>query len=216
MKTKLNILCVLVFAVLLASMVGGFFMARVGFNASSVEASPTSPEDMMPVADVGLVNVMPIADRRTALKVTNEVTGQQVCVWPTQMYVEKTAEQAKAAGNGGLGLLLSVIAVVAGLFSLLAFIRFIVQVNHGAIINKRNVSLLTICGSCLLAYGVLATVVNLYVEWSENQLFRLANYATNPVEGIEFTPLLLGLAALVAAQVLGMVQKMEEEQKLTI
>lgn len=211
MKTKLNIICVLLFAVLLASMIGGFFLAKVGFNSSAVEASPTSPEDMLPVADVGLVNVMPIADRRTALKVTNELTGEQVCVWPTQMYVEKAAEQAGASGGGSLGLLLSVVAVVAGLFSLLAFIRFVIQVNRGAIVNKRNVSLLNICGACLLAYGVLATIVNLYVEWGETQLFRLANYATNPVEGIEFTPMLLGLVALVVAQVLGMAQKMKED-----
>lgn len=216
MKTKLNILCVLVLALMIASFVSGYFFFQVGVNEADRDTGKYSTADTPPVTDVVTVSMMPHPNRDIALKMTNEVTGKEVNVWPVQLIVEKDDAQPAstvASLTNGIITFLCLIAIVVALFT---FVGFILRVNHGSIFDSTNISYLRICGFCLLIFGFLDIGVSTYAAWHEGQYFRLANYSNMPFADLNITCPMLGLISLVVAQVFAMAKKMKEEQELTI
>jgi hypothetical protein len=218
MKTKLNIICVLIFVVILADIMGGFFDFNIGKNAADHEMGVHHDNAENMVLDADMVKLIPVADKRTAIQVTNKVTGKKVNAWPTEMYVEP--ETYESYLDSGWAYVAETIAAILGVVCLIgalgAFVVFIVRVNRGQIFDKKNISLLRLIGIGLLAYGVIVAVWDVLAQMQAAAKFRLEGYLVDWVGGITYTPILLGLIAFVAAQVFAMSQKMKEDQDLTI
>ena len=218
MKTKLNIICVLIFVVILADVTAGFFDFKIGENAANHEMGMNQDDVENMVLDADMVKLIPTAEKRTAIQVKNAVTGKEVNAWPTEMYVEpETYENYKDSGWAYLAETVAAILGVVGFTgALLAFITFIVRVNRGKIFDKRNITLLRWVGIGLLAYGIIVVGWDILAQVEASKMFRLEGYQVDWLGGITYTPLLLGLIAFVAAQVFAMAAKMKEDQDLTI
>lgn len=218
MKTKLNIICALIFVVILADVMAGFFDFKIGENAANHEMGMNQDDVENMVLDADMVKLIPTAEKRTAIQVKNAVTGKEVNAWPTEMYVEpETYENYKDSGwNYLVATVAAILGVVGFVGALLAFITFIVRVNRGMIFDKRNITLLRWVGIGLLAYGIIVVGWDILAQVDASKVFRLEGYQVDWLGGITYTPLLLGLIAFVAAQVFAMAAKMKEDQDLTI
>ena len=217
MKTKLNIICVLIFVVILADLMSGFFDFKIGENAANHEMGMNESDADNLVLDADMVRLIPTAEKRTAIQVKNEVSGKEVNAWPTEMYVEpETYVSYKKSGvRYVVETLATILAIIGFVGALLAFIFFIVRVNRGQIFDKRNITLLRWVGIGLLTFGVIAVVWDMIAQMEAAAAFRLEGYRVDWL-GVSYTPLLLGLIAFVAAQVFAMAAKMKEDQDLTI
>lgn len=216
MKTKLNILCVLVISLIIASFVSGYFYFQVGLNEADRDAGVYKDAEVQPVTDVITVSMLPQPDKNIALKMTNEVTGKEMNVWPVELIVEKEdAQPASFTYNlvNGIITFLCLIAMVVAVFT---FIGFIMRVNKGSIFDSTNITYLRVCGFCLLFFGITDILVGCYESWYDGQLFQLANFKNSPLPNLNITCPMLGLISLVVGQVFAMAKKMQEEQELTI
>ena len=217
MKTKLNLICLVLLAVMVADLSGGRFEFNIGKNAANYEneirQNGSSSLQQSEVIDARLLALLPISEKQTALTVTNKLTGKEVKVWPKTLYVEPDTYQSPSQW-------LSLLAVLAGLAAFVcaiyAFIRFIIHVNHECIFDHRNVRMLRMAGWGLLVYGGIDSVWTLCDYLSNTRTFAMEGYAVDWLSAVEYTPLLLALIAFVAAQVFAMAVKTKEEQDLTI
>ena len=218
MKTKLNIICVLIFVVILADVTAGFFDFKIGENAANHEMGMNQDDADNMVLDADMVKLIPTAEKRTAIQVKNAITGKEVNAWPTEIYVEPETyvSYKKSLWRYGTETLAAILGVVGFIGALLAFITFIVRVNRGQFFDKRNIRLLRWMGIGLLAYGVIVAVWDMVAQLEVAKTFRLEGYHVDWLGGITYTPLLLGLIAFVVAQVFAMAAKMKEDQDLTI
>ena len=96
MKTKLNLICLVLLAVMVADLSGGRFEFNIGKNAANYESemrqNGKSELQQSEVIDARLLALLPISEKQTALTVTNKLTGKEVKVWPKTLYVEPDTE----------------------------------------------------------------------------------------------------------------------------
>ena len=140
MKTKLNLICLVLLAVMVADLSGGRFEFNIGKNAANYEnemrQNGSSSLQQSEVIDARLLALLPISEKQTALTVTNKLTGKEVKVWPKTLYVEPDTYQSPSQW-------LFLVAVLAGLAAFIcaiyAFVRFIIHVNHDRIFANGGV-----------------------------------------------------------------------------
>ena len=215
MKTKLNLICIMVFAVMVADLWGGWFEFDVGSNAADYEMGMVKEGEHM-VTDAWYVRLLPYCNTETAITVRNDITGEELRAWPTQIYVEPLEHEEFKGWGAIVQSIFALVAAVAFIIAVCVFVGFIVRVNRDHIFDWKNVKLLRWAGAGLLLYGIISSVWAVVGQVDTMQKFRLKGYAVDWLSGIEFTPLMLGLIAFVAAQVFAMGVKMKEEQELTI
>lgn len=220
MKTKLNLICVMVFCLMVADLWGGWFEFDVGKNAADYEMETQQEARQafrqQKVTDAWMVNLLPISKVQTAIMVRNELTGKMMRAWPTAMYVEPETPEEFSGWHAFLESVFALLALAGMLMTIVVFVWFIGRVNHNYIFDRKNVTLLRLAGTGLLTYGIIGTVWNILAQVDTVKQFQLSGYGNDWLSGIEFTTLLLGLIAFVAAQVFAMGVKMKEEQELTI
>ncbi len=217
MKTKLNLICLLVVAVMIADMWGGWFEWNIGKNAANYESdirkNGKSDLNQREVVDARMIQLLPVSEKQTAITVKNAVSGKDVNVWPMTLYVESDLYDSPGEW---VNVLLLLVATIAILWALGAFIRFILRVNKNHFFDTTNVRLLRITGTALVLYASLASFWSIYDMVQDTRFFRLEGYSVDWLANIEYTPFILGLIAFVVAQVFAMAAKMQEEQELTI
>ncbi|MDD7256730.1 MAG: DUF2975 domain-containing protein [Prevotellaceae bacterium] len=216
MKTKLNIFCILILAVIVVGAMNSSFSFQSGFNAARrqnpLQGEQVDRQDM--VTTPNSVTLIPVASKRMALTVKNEVNGKDIKVWPTQMYVD--GDIADVPLPIAVASILAVVGVGLWLMTLVAFIIFIVNINHDRVIERQNVKMLRLAGIGLTVYGLMDTLISFLTSLHVAGQFAVKGYSVNYWDTICFTPIMFGMIAFVAAQVFAITLKMKEEQDLTI
>lgn len=230
MKRRLNILCVVVLLVLgwsvgkslyymyIAIEVGvekGLEMAR---NADSTEELEHS-KDFEALTNITTVGLVPrvITEKAGTLmcdSVYNVKSGEFVPVAHGLLMVG--LKTPKSLGVRVLAGVLSWVSLIAIIWALVLFVRIIVAINRSDIFSWLNVRRLRRLGLLLiLEFG--CTCLSAYLTLcSLREVFALEHYELDLPDTVNITTLMLGLVALIVAEVFAIGLKMKEEQDLTI
>lgn len=215
MKKRLNILCIIIFVVLAAQVIGttqlAFTGLSVGFKAGYFDAE----EDEDQVYDFYSVKVYPeVMNDRTAATLTDYKTKRQYKVWPSTMIVKGGCEIAPPAilTMGACGLA----TIVATVIGLLAFIKFVRNINRNEIFSSSTIGHLRRLGWCFVVSSVALTSGHVIEAVYLQKTFSLSGYAINHEDFVSFEGLLFAIFTFIIAEAFAIAKKMKEEQELTI
>lgn len=226
MKRRLNILCVLVLLVLGYSVSVTAYYMGLGMKAG-VEASQEIMEngnqetldDLREMAGMEYVGLIPRSLNQGIKKlfsdsIYNEKSGEYVPVMYSSMAVSVRTNRswASSAASGVLGLL-NFVAIV---WAIVLFFKIIVAVNRSHIFNWQNVRRLCRMGLLLVA-GFGCSFLSSYLSiYNLREVLVLQNYDLSISDLVSTTNLVIGLTALIVAEVFAIGLKLQEEQELTI
>lgn len=219
MKTKLIILCTMVFAVILCETISSSFEINAGRNAVDAKYDHKDNRQIDEVTDFEILELVPVTSKKTGITVTNSITGEEVKAWPTRMYVENTDKDASGSMLTELTLPLFAMFLVeisSLIAAIVCFIWFITSVSRGDIFGRGNVRKLNVMGLCLILFAAIESYSRMSGMASCAGTFGMDGYSVNYISGVCFIPLLLGTVAFVFAQIFAMATKLKEEQELTI
>lgn len=227
MKTKMNIICILIFVSIIASFVefyinsGGEAWADIrrgaqdGWNSPEYEGSHI-PADTELYRKSSYLNIRPKDYSVFSDSVFNEATGK----WMPAQYrgtliVENEVEHEFGLEKAFIGLS-SFIIFIAAIILFIAFIRLILKINKSIIFHWTNVHKLRWIGVCMLvmfaSFG-LAGWLNYTIDRAN---IDLPDYVISS-EGIwNFSLLISGLGVLLIAEIFAIGLRLQEEQELTI
>ncbi|GEM_PF-58064 len=227
MKTKMNIICVLIFVSIVASFVefyinsGGETWADMrnasenAWNNPQYEGAHVQDETNL-YLDRSYLTVRPKDHAVFSDSIYNEATGQWI---PAQyrgtVVVENMVEHNFDLLNGLIGLA-SIIVLVSAIILFVAFIRLIFKINKSIIFHWTNVHKLRWIGSCMLVIFAAFGLANWMHYLIDSASFSLSKYEISS-EGIwDFSLLISGLGVLLVAEIFAMGLRLQEEQELTI
>lgn len=227
MKRRLNILCAVVLLVMGWSVgVSLYYMGlgmtmgvQMGMDAVRETQEGRSYDKLEELNNLKTVSLFPkfLHDYKGGLftdSVRNEKTGRYVPIAYTNLMVSVPVHKTvwQNVVSGGMG----VLALAAGIWALVLFIRIVVSVNRSDIFNWRNVRRLRRLG-ILLIVGFVCVLLPEYLSLcSLREVFSLEAYDLTLSDSVKVTNLLLGLISLIVAEIFAIGLKMKEEQDLTI
>ena len=227
MKRRLNILCAVVLLVMGWSVgVSLYYMGlgmtkgvQMGMDAAREIQEGGSYDKLQEVNNLRIISLFPkfLKEHKEGIftdSVRNEKTGQYVPMAYTNLMVSVQVEKPvwQNVVSGGMGML----ALVAGVWALVLFIRIVVAVNRSDIFNWCNVRRLRRLG-ILLIVGFVCVLLPEYLSLcSLREVFSLEAYDLTLSDSVKVTNLLLGLISLIVAEIFAIGLKMKEEQDLTI
>lgn len=223
MKKKLNILCVLVFAVifLLIAREASEFGAGV---YSGISLAQENKEEIKKQGGSGMnflkggtivVDVLPMKAMIAPDSIFNEKTSQNIPIIHTQMM----AEISSVAGGFRMFIIgiISLIKFIAIIGALVYFIKLIISINRSSIFNWENVKRLRFIGYALLVSFFCTFIVAALNLYTANTTIELEKYMIYPSSFLNNLPdLFLILGCLIVAEIFAIGLKMKEEQDLTI
>ena len=224
MKRRLNILCAIVLLVMGWSVgVSVYYMGlgmtkgiQMGMDAAREKLEDGNSTQLERVSNLRTVSVLPkfLDEWKGDLftdSVRNEKTGRYVPMAYTNLMVSVPVETPAWPST-----LMGLLVLVANVWALVLFIRLVVSVNRSDIFNWRNVRRLRRLG-VLLIVGFVCVLLPEYLSLcSLREAFALESYDLILSDSVKITNLLLGLIALIVAEVFAIGLKMKEEQDLTI
>ncbi|MGN0311096.1 MAG: DUF2975 domain-containing protein [Bacteroides sp.] len=220
MKRRLNILCVLVILTLSYSVLETCYYLLIGFRAGIEMAvdEKTHLGEVEKIKNLKTIHLLPdvISMEGGELlrdSVYNARSGTYEPAAFATLCVSVPAESRWT--NFWVGIL-TIIQLICLIKATLFFIRLIVDINRSLIFCWKNVSRLRRLGILLLvSFGCnfLSEYLNLQVM---QEVFELPGYAISMREALSVTIPVLGLCALIVAEVFAIGLKMKEEQDLTI
>lgn len=111
---------------------------------------------------------------------------------------------------------LNFLQLIMYVWAIVLFIRLIISINKSDIFKWRNVRRLRRMGIALII-GFCCTFITAYLNLcSVEKVFSLRGYELGISDMVSTTMLVLGLSALIVAEVFAIGLKMKEEQDLTI
>lgn len=163
---------------------------------------------------LNIVTLLPGGSQFFTDSVYNEVSQSYVPVVYTQIGVSvKTGEtvwMSVLKGNLGVFYVIALVAII------IIFVRVIISINRSQIFNWKNVIRLRWLGG-LLVLGFLLSNIPQYISILKlKEIFALKGYEVIPSASIDIINLVLGLVALIIAEVFAIGLRMKEEQELTI
>ena len=220
MKRRLNLLCAVILLVLGWSVVmSGYYLfmgaslgVRAGWNYAEAMQNPDSVpaahmEDVLALKNMSYVSLVPDAFRGTGNATTllrdsvyNELEGRYVPACYATLLV--SVEKSEAPWQGVVTGLASLVSTVAIVWALVLFIRLIVAINKSQIFLWRT-----------FACSWLAEYINLC---NLREVLSIPGYGLDLTDATNVGALLLGLCALIVAEVFAIGLRMKEEQDLTI
>lgn len=226
MKRRLNILCALVLLVLGYSVVETAYYMGIGVKAG-VKASQEimesgdkeTVENLRQLSGMEYVGLIPRSLNQGIKKllsdsIYNEKSGEYVPVMYSSMAVSVRTNRswASSVASGMLGLL----TFVAIIWAIVLFFKLIVAVNRSRIFNWQNVRRLRRLGLLLVA-GFGCSLLSSYLSiYNLREALVLQNYDLSISDLVSTTILVIGLTALIVAEVFAIGLKLQEEQDLTI
>ncbi|MDE5710613.1 MAG: DUF2975 domain-containing protein [Bacteroides sp.] len=226
MKRRLNILCVLVLLVLGYSVAVTAYYMGLGMKAgveASQEIMESSDKEAMEsfrkLEGMEYIGLIPRSLNQGVMKllsdsIYNEKSGEYVPVMYSSMAVSVRTNRswASSTASGVLGLL----TFVAIVWAIVLFFKLIVAVNRSHIFNWQNVRRLRRMGLLLIA-GFGCSLLSCYLSvCSLREVLVLQNYDLSISDLVSTTILVIGLTALIVAEVFAIGLKLQEEQDLTI
>lgn len=219
MKTKINIICVLIFV----AIVGSFFNFVVlewhdfvwgvttGWDAAGESKDynydPNGPAEQF-------ITLLPKEYGLYSDSIYNEKTAEMIPVQYREV-VMKVKEAKEFSGVYIFRMLFGLIAAAMALLQLIVFIRFIVSINKSIIFDWSNVVKLRTMGySMLIQFAAIALHNYIYYK-QQLALIELEKYKLT-IDMWDFYSLIPGLGVLLIAEVFAFGLKLREEQELTI
>lgn len=229
MKRRLNLFCAIVLLVLGWSVVETGYYLAIGAGKgvrAGMEYAKTELENLdetrtrvQELRNIRYVSMLPtgLTDTKSDLfldSIYNARSGQYVPISYASLIVSVPTKESAVTllARGLLGFAVFVMTV----WALVLFIRLIVSINRSDIFNWRNVRRLRWLGSLLLlsfGFTMLTDWLNLRAM---DAVFTLPGYELTLTDSAKLTSLLLGLCALIVAEVFAIGLRMKEEQDLTI
>ena len=198
MKKKLNLLCAIIFAVLLLSLSENIYSMVWG----AIEGGKAGMENK-----AGEINNL-----HPLMLLPDNLSSTSDSIYNEMVTVDTDAPGWLALINT----LLSFILIIFGIKAVLQFIKFIRNINRSDIFCWANVKLLRKLGTSLLI-TFAATLTSTYMHtWQLSQVLKIPGYSYNWLNPFSHSSLLLGVLAFVIAEVFAIGLKMKEEQDLTI
>ena len=211
MKRRLNILCAIVLLVMGWSVGISVYYMGLGMTKGVQMGMDAAREKL---EDGNSAQLERVSNLRTVYSVRNEKTGRYVPMAYTNLMVSVPVETP--AWQKVASTLMGLLVLVANVWALVLFIRLVVSVNRSDIFNWRNVRRLRRLG-VLLIVGFVCVLLPEYLSLcSLREAFALESYDLILSDSVKITNLLLGLIALIVAEVFAIGLKMKEEQDLTI
>lgn len=218
-KTTINLLCIIFLAVLTASiivpgigMVSSFF---AGFEdgAKSREADNTEVLKSTPVeVTVNITDNFPEALQDT-IQADN---GVLIPIQITKGMVNVPGKNYSAA-TLSIVILCALAGIAIFILLFIQVVKFVVRINRGEIFNKRNISILNKTGIYLLILGFLQSCIGIAEDFAVSGMgLSFSGLALTSNWNIPWSELLLGIMALLMAQVWARGVHLKEEQELTI
>lgn len=221
MKKRINTICVIILLLVACNVFSAFY--RIGYSfgrgfstgltVENAEGSPLGDTNIaLPVIvlpnvgiDEEMVSEVPAAD------------GSQVpVIWHSGIFFLKTS------GNWPLAIALTtalcyMAIIVFAIRMLVLFIKFIVNINRGAIYDRKNVSRLDRIGIDLLIIALLAILTGLMQEIEIAYIApMLKDYVIKSEWSMPWLTLTLAFVSRLVSQIMKKAIILHEEQSLTI
>ena len=218
MKRRSNILCVIVLLVLGYSVLETTYYVGLGIKAG-IEKGFDSKIDAKAKEEISNVQVVQLVPKDLGGdilidSVYNEKTGEYVPAAYGQMIVSVNTQPSVLSRI--VSLLILILNYVAIVWAVVLFIRLIVSINKSDIFNWKNVRRLRRLG-ILLIVGFVCTFLLAFLSFHNvEKVFSVTGYSLSMADMVHITSLVLGISALIGAEVFAIGLKMKEEQELTI
>lgn len=206
MKTRMNILCLLVFLLMGFSVVETAYYFTIGLKAGA-DPNPT-------MRNLEYVSVLP--DDMTLLTDSVFNVKSQTYVPATYSHLLISVDTPENLWEQVARGLMVLAAVGCFLQAALYFLRLIIAINRSEIFSWDNVHRLRKVGLLMLS-GFLLQGAQLWILFHRlDEVFAMQGYSFSLREALSLSNLLLGLVALIVAEVFAIGLRLKEEQELTI
>lgn len=218
MKRRLNVLCLIVLLVLGYSIVEMTYYVGMGIKTGLQRGfnEEVSLQEKKEIANLQLVYLMPENFDGDILSdsVYNVKSGEYVSASFGQLAV--SVDTKPSVLSRIVTILLVIADYVAIIWALVLFVRLIIAINRSDIFNWKNVRRLRRLGVMLIVSFGCALSIALLSLYNVKKVFAMSGYSLTMGEMVQITSLVLGLSALIVAEVFAIGLKMKEEQELTI
>ena len=146
--------------------------------------------------------------------IINAQNNEKVPVMYTQMAVRtgKEVNYSYLIISSSCSLMNALLTISA----LIIFVMLILSINKSQIFNWKNVRRLRRLG-VLLIIGFVCTFLLAFLSFHNvEKVFSVTGYSLSMADMVHITSLVLGISALIVAEVFAIGLKMKEEQELTI
>lgn len=218
MKNRLNFLCVIVLLVLSYSIIETAYYFSLGVGAGIEKSTHYADEkELQKYVNIQLVELVPDYKNYDSFlidSVFNEKSSSYAPASYGRMIVSVDTHQGKLSSIT-LGLI-GLVVPITMVWALVLFIKVIIAINRSNIFNWRNVKRLFRMG-VLLIICFCCKFLSSYIALHEiREEFSVSGYSLSMPDFTETTTLLLGLLALIVAEVFAIGLRLKEEQDLTI
>lgn len=223
MKKSINIICVLIFCVVAASVIVPIYQYGYYIGASINSSFKLAKEgkidemiiqDNTPIAVAFSPNINKITHAPDSI--IDKVNGNRLPFTITQgsLFVpDKCIPQWYIIVSTICGIIIIVLAITI----LIKFIKLIVNINKDKVFEKRNVVLLRYLGGLLIIMTLIQITSGICGDIIVDALpYEFTGYDFNLFWQLPWNNLMLGLISLLMAQIWARGIQMREEQELTI
>ena len=216
MKRRLNILCVIVIFVLAYSVLEAAYFMGMGFTAGIKagfrEIDAKEKKEMM---NIQVISVIPhFGDNLLVDSVYNQKSGEYVPAFYGQLVV--SVDTHPRISTKIISFLATMVHMIAAIWAIVVFLRLVISINKSDIFNWKNVHRLRRMGWMLFICFICVTITALINAFNVEKVFSLRGYSLNISDMLDITSLVLGISALIVAEVFSIGLKMKEDQDLTI
>lgn len=232
MKTKLNIICVLIFVAMAGSVANYFhhnwgeiswnfmrgFKAGMNTSAKQFDAVPQGGLQSVSERQVHYLNLLPKDWTAFPDSVRDEVSGKWLPAKYQSVIVERNDKTLMGSNPWEmiLGILSSFIFAGATLVQVTTFILLIVAINKSVIFAWSNVWKLRIMGYAMLVSFIIKVLYSYVAFQTEVKEISIPGYVLENKELWDFYLLIPGLGLLLMAEIFAIGLRLKEEQDLTI
>jgi hypothetical protein len=225
MKKKLNILCIIALIFIAIPIAYSVFNSGTVlvnlFQAGKEDAQRAgkSAVDMLQAKkrSEAIDNLHSVSFRPNLSfsdSVTNAKTGKRIPAIITEAAV------SVKAGNNAVKLtdeIISVVLLVICIYIIFQFIKFIIDINHDIIFDRRSVRRLRKIGFSCLIMALLSCAVTIMDVYPVTEVFGLKGSDLLLIDWTSFSDDFIdGLLCLIFAEIFAIGLKLKEEQELTI
>lgn len=216
-------MCVLIFVLMLSTLTPYVMIFANGFaegyeaamkKDGGAKATAAVEREADALAGAKTLSLIPCSMSSTKAEMHTGSEHGDVRIWPFMMSVDIDDDSVGMAPavDGVVTMLLLALMVAV----IVVFVKLIVNVNRQRVFIWNNVRLLRLVGGGLLLMSLLGGVTGVTQAASVVDTLQLEGYMVNYVDYFQIGDMVVGLAALVFAEILAIGMKMKEEQDLTI
>ena len=214
MKTRLNILCILIFAAIFASVADSISTGIHDFMWGFERGSKEGLRDTSLSGD-SFLWLMP----NTTGTYSDSIYNEKTATWLPMQYrnvVVEIKENMYSMGETAVIFISVFIQIFLVLFQIIVFCKLIYAINQSKIFEWSNVLKLRLIGGAMIATFLL-NALYYYISYSAQvEAIDISGYTIVADELWSFYQLIPGLGVLLMGEVFAIGLRLREEQELTI